>query len=65
MRDDLERAERQYRQAVKLQDDFAEAWFNLSFVTRARGNEATADEALSKALALKPELKVHLTDKGK
>ena len=65
MRDDLERAERQYRRAVKLQEDFAEAWFNLSFVARARGNEVDADEALSKALVLKPELTVHLAEKGK
>jgi tetratricopeptide (TPR) repeat protein len=58
----FDKAENQYRQAVNIDSEYAEAWFNLSAVLSAQNKSEQAAEALDKALKLKPELKLHVKE---
>lgn len=51
MRDAL----RNYREAARMEDDAAAAWFGIYMAENALGNTAAAGEALAKARAVAPE----------
>jgi Flp pilus assembly protein TadD len=51
---DLKSARREFKAALDLRKDYAEAWNNLGAVEHARGKHKAAVSAYAKAIALKP-----------
>jgi Tfp pilus assembly protein PilF len=52
----LEEAEREYRAAIDIQDEFFEAHVNLGVVLQGRGNASDAATAFLRAIDLNPEM---------